>query len=94
MSDFIKNNKTTIQVFILITSIVSGLFAYLTWYVSPDEITERVKVITNTENGCIVETMDNFAINIGSCDAQSGETIVATYDAKIKERALLMNPTG
>lgn len=71
-----------------------GLFVYLTFYVSPDEVTERVKVVANTASGCIVETMDGHPINIGPCDAESGETIVATYDAKIKERSLLMNPTN
>ena len=43
---------------------------------------------------CIVETSDGFAVNIGPCDGNPGEFIVATYDAKVKEREALMNPTG
>jgi len=93
MGESLKNNKTTIQIFIAVAVIGIGLFVYLKWYVSPDEVTEKVEVIANTGDGCIVETFDNFAVNIGPCDAQPGEIIVATYDAKIKERALLMNPT-
>ena len=93
MAGLAKNNKTTIQIFIAVAVVASGLFVYLMWYVSPDEVTERVEVIANTADGCIVETFDNFSINIGPCDAQAGDTIVATYDAKIKERAILMNPT-
>lgn len=93
MGELLKNNKTTIQIFIAVIIIGVGLFVYLAWYVSPDEITEKVEVIANTVDGCIVETFDNFAINIGPCDAQSGEFIIATYDAKIKERAILMNPS-
>ena len=93
MTDMIKNNKITIQIFVGVIVIAAVLFAYLTWYVSPDEVTEKVKVIANTEDGCIAESFDGFAINIGQCDAQAGDVIVATYDAKIKERAILMNPT-
>ena len=93
MSDLIKNNKVTIQVFVGVTIIAVGLFVYLTWYVAPDEVTERVKVIADTEDGCIAESFDGFAVNIGPCDAKPGEVIVATYDAKIKEREILMNPT-
>lgn len=94
MGNLIKTNKTTIQIFIIIMIAGTSLLGYLTWYVSPDNITEKVKVIANTGDGCIVETIDNFAINIGPCDAQYGEIIIATYDAKIKHRALLMNPSG
>ena len=93
MSDLIKNNKVTIQVFVGVVIIAVGLFVYLTWYVAPDEVTERVKVIADTEDGCIAESFDGFAVNIGPCDAKPGEVIVATYDAKIKEREILMNPT-
>ena len=94
MGNMIKNNKVTIQVFIGVVIVATGLFVYLTWYVSPDEVTEQVKVVANTEDGCIAESFDGFAVNIGPCDAKSGDVIVATYDAKIKERATLMNPTN
>lgn len=66
---------------------------YMMWYVSPNEVTEMVKVIAVNESGCVVETMDGFAINIGPCNGQPGDLITATYDAKIKERAAAMNPT-
>ena len=69
------------------------LFSYFMWYVSPNQIDERVKVIANTNDGCIVETFDGYAINIGSCDAQPDQYIVAPIDQKLKERAALMNPT-
>jgi len=89
----IKKNQTTIKAFIGVAIIGIGLFVYLTWYVSPDEITERVEVIANTSDGCIVETYDGYSINIGSCNSEPGDFIVATYDAKEKERRYLMNPT-
>jgi hypothetical protein len=93
MADWVKHNKTTVKAFIGVAAVAIALFAYLTWYVSPDEVTEKVKVVAVTEDGCIAETFDNYAVNIGLCDAEPGEIIVATYDAKIKERAALMNPT-
>lgn len=65
---------------------------YMLWYVSPNNVTEMVRVIAVTESGCIVETMDGFAINIGPCNGKPDELITATYDAKIKERAAAMNP--
>jgi hypothetical protein len=69
------------------------LFAYLMWYVAPDEYTERVKVIAVTEAGCIAETYDGFAVNIGDCKVKAGEYVNASIDKKIKERAAAMNPT-
>lgn len=78
---------------IAIIGVAGSLFGYLTWYVSPDEVTERVEVIANTADGCIAESFDGFPVNIGPCDAEPGEVIDGTYDAKIKEREILMNPT-
>jgi hypothetical protein len=77
----------------IIAAIAVSLFAYLMWYVSPEEVIERVKVIAVTEKGCIVETLDGHAINIGQCGAEPGQFINAKIDQKIKERANLMNPT-
>lgn len=77
----------------IIAAIGISLFAYLMWYVSPDEVVERVKVVAITENGCIVETFDGHAINIKECNAEPGQFINAKIDQKIKERANLMNPT-
>jgi len=71
-----------------------SLFAYLMWYTSPDHIEERVKVIANTDDGCIVETLDGYAINVGPCDFKPDEYIIAPIDQKLKERAALMNPTN
>ena len=68
------------------------LFGYLTWYVSPLEIVQTVKVVANTESGCIVETLDGFPANIGPCDANEGDLISAKVDEKIKEREAAMNP--
>ena len=70
------------------------LFAYLMFYTSPEENMERVKVIAVTEEGCIAETMDGFAVNIGDCQAQSGDYVMAPIDQKTKERAAAMNPTS
>lgn len=59
---------------------------------SPDEITEQVKIIANTADGCIAESFDGFSVNIGPCDAKVGDVVVGTYDGKINERAAMMNP--
>ena len=71
-----------------------ALFAYLMWHVAPDEYMERVKIIANTEAGCIAETFDGFAVNIGDCNMQQGEYVNATIDKKLKDRAAAMNPTS
>lgn len=70
------------------------LFAYLMWYVEPEENMELVKVIAITETGCIAETMDGFAVNIGDCQAKPGQYVDALIDQKTKERAAAMNPTS
>jgi hypothetical protein len=53
-----------------------------------------VKIIAITESGCIAETMDGFAVNIGDCNGEPGKYINALVDQKTKERAALMNPTN
>ena len=78
----------------ILAAIGISLFAYLMFYTAPEEVTERVKVIAVTDEGCIAETMDGFAVNIGQCSAEEGDFIVALVDQKTKERAAAMNPTN
>jgi hypothetical protein len=63
------------------------------WYVAPEKNIEMVKVIAVTDSGCIAETLDGYAVNIGECQAQPGQYIDAHVDQKVKERAAMMNPT-
>ena len=88
-----NNSKYSVLAVVLIVGVSVALYGYLTWYVSPDMVTERVKVVANTADGCIAESSDGFSVNIGPCDAEPNDYIVGTYDAKIKERRALMNPT-
>ena len=82
---------------IMIVGIIGGIallgLTYMIVYVSPEVSEERVKVIAITESGCIAETMDGFAVNIGKCNAQPGDLIMASVDQKVKQRARAMNPT-
>ena len=90
-----KSDKKSIFIIAGVILVGAGLlFAYLMWYVSPDEYNERVKVIAVTEAGCIAETFDGFAVNIGDCNVQAGEYANAVIDKKLKERAAAMNPTN
>ena len=92
-----KSNKKSGKnsTFIIGGVIVIGaglLFAYLMFYTAPEENMEMVKIIAVTENGCIGETMDGFAVNIGDCNGKPGQYVHALVDQKTKERAALMNP--
>jgi len=78
-----ENSKFTVLLVIAIVGVAVSLFGYLTWYMSPDEITEQVKIIANTADGCIAESFNGFSVNIGPCDAKVGDIIVGTYDGKI-----------
>jgi len=92
-----KNATNKNSIFIIGGVILVGavlLFAYLMWYVSPEEYTERVEVIAVTDAGCIAETFDGYAVNIGDCQVQQGEYVNAVIDKKVKERAAAMNPTS
>jgi len=86
-----KNSTFIIGGVIAIAAVV--LFAYLMFYTAPEENIELVKIIAITEDGCIAETLDGFAVNIGDCQAQPGEYVNALVDKKVKERAAMMNPT-
>ena len=87
-----SSKKSLLVVSGVIAIVAVLLFAYLMWYVAPDEYIERVEVIANTQAGCIAETFDGFAVNIGECNVQQGEYVDAVIDKKLKERAAAMNP--
>lgn len=89
-----KDNVRSLLIVGGVIAIVSVLlFAYLMWYVSPEESIERVRIVAVTESGCIAETFDGFAVNIGDCQEEPGAYVTAMVDQKTKERAALMNPT-
>ncbi|MDH3658327.1 MAG: hypothetical protein OEM77_09390, partial [Nitrosopumilus sp.] len=61
-----KSGKNSI--FIIAGVIAIGavlLFAYLMFYTAPAETMELVKIIAVTDDGCVAETMDGYAVNIG-----------------------------
>ena len=89
-----SDKKSLLIVSGILTAIGLSLFAYLMFYTAPEEVMERVEVIAVTEDGCIAETSDGFAVNIGTCQAQEGDFIVAPVDQKVKDRAAAMNPTN
>jgi len=94
MNNESKKNYTSV---LLVSGIIAAgailLFMYLMWYVAPEQTVERVKIIAITDDGCIAETPDGFAVNIGKCYGDPGDYTLAEVDQKVKERAALMNPT-
>jgi hypothetical protein len=89
-----SDKRSLIIVSGILTTIGISLFAYLMFYTAAEETTEWVKVIAVTESGCIAETLDGFAVNIGQCQTQEGQFVIAVVDQKVKERAAAMNPTN
>lgn len=89
-----NSSKNSLLIVGIITLVAGILFVYLMWHVEPQENEEIVKVIAITEDGCIGETMDGFAVNIGTCHALPGEYVLVPVDQKTKERAAAMNPTS
>ena len=61
----------------ILAAVGLSLLAYMFFFTAPEEKTEWVKVIAITESGCIAETMDGFAVNIGPCQTQEGEMVIA-----------------
>ncbi len=89
-----SDKKSLLIVSGVLAAIGLSLFAYLMFYTAPEEATEWVKVIAVTESGCIAETLDGFSVNIGQCNVEEGESVIAIVDQKVKERAAAMNPTN
>ena len=90
-----KSSKNTTWIIAgVITLVAVLLFTYLMLYTAPVDALELVKVIATTDDGCVAETMDGYAVNIGDCDAKPGQYVNALVDQKTKERAALMNPTN
>ena len=86
-------NKSILKIIAILGVIACVGLAYMVVFVSPNEVVERVEVIAVIDSGCIVETFDGYAINIGKCNAQPGEIIMAPIDQKVKQREYAMNPT-
>jgi len=90
-----KTGKNTTFIIAGVIALGAGLlFAYLMFYTAPVEVMEIVKIVAVTSDGCVAETMDGYAVNIGDCDAKPGQYVDALVDQKTKERAAMMNPTS
>jgi len=90
-----KSSKNSTFIIAGVIALGAGLlFAYLMFYTAPEENMEMVKIIAVTDDGCVAETMDGFAVNIGDCNGKPGQYVNALVDQKTKERAALMNPTS
>ena len=89
----LSNNKSLILIVIIIAGIALAGLSHMTIFVEPELIEEQVKVIAVTESGCVAETLDGFAVNIGQCNAKPGDVLMAPVDQKVKERAMAMNPS-
>jgi len=91
-----KSGKNSTFIIAGVIAIGAGLlFAYLMLYTAPAETMELVKIIAViSDDGCVAETMDGYAVNIGDCDAKPGQYVDALVDQNAKERAALMNPTN
>ena len=92
-----KKPESSKKSMILLGAILGGIallgIGYMLVFVEPEIIEERVKVIAVTEAGCIAETFDGYAVNIGQCNFQPGDILIAPIDQKLKEREYAMNPT-
>ena len=88
-----SDKKSLVMVGGIIAAIASVGLLYMFIYVAPEEVVERVEVIAVTPSGCIGQTFDGYAVNIGQCNAQPGDIVMAPVDQKVKERAYAMNPT-
>lgn len=89
-----SNYKNHFIVAGILAGVGLALLAYLMFYVAPAEVLETVKIVAITSQGCIGETLDGYAVNVGNCNAEPGDYISALVDQKLKERAALMNPTN
>jgi len=90
-----KSDKNSTFIIAGVIALGAGLlFAYLMFYTAPEESMELVKIIAVTDEGCIAETFDGFAVNIGDCNVQPGQYVDALVDQKTKDRAAAMNPTS
>ena len=94
MSQKSSEKKSLLIISGILAAVALSLVAYMLFFTAPEEVMERVEIIAVTEADCIAETVDGFAVNIGPCQAQEGDFIIAPVDQKVKERAAAMNPTN
>lgn len=86
------NQKLIKAIVITILGIIAAVAVFSFLNFLPRYVQESVKIITVDQSGCTVETSDKFIIKISPCDGRPGQTIVATYDEKMKERFRATEP--
>lgn len=66
------------------------------WNLLPNEVTEKVKVVSVDSSGCTAETSDGYVVKIGQCNAKPGDSVLAKYDAGVKtrEQSMMTGPPG
>ena len=72
--------------------IVMATVVFPFWNLLPRNVTETVKVISVDQTRCTVETLDHYIIEVDSCNGKPGDTVTATFDGKIKDRARTFLP--
>ena len=49
------------------------------WNLIRDDVFEEVEILSNTDNICYVETLDNIPKTIENCNAQPGDVVTIKY---------------
>jgi hypothetical protein len=87
-----KNEKQIIAGAIAAAIIVMAVAVFPFWNLIPNKVTETVKVVLVDETGCTAETHDGFDVKIGPCNAKPGDTIMASFDGKVRDREKPFTP--
>ena len=80
------NEKLMIFGAIAAAIVVMTTLVFPFWNLIPNTVTEVVTVRQSDSSGCYVETKDHFVVKVPPCNAQPGQNITATFDAKVRER--------
>ncbi|MGI0047050.1 MAG: hypothetical protein ACREBB_07675 [Nitrosotalea sp.] len=80
------NERLLILGGIVAAVVVMTTLVFPFWNLIPSMVTETVTVKAIDQSGCHVETHDHFVVKIPPCNAQPGQNITATFDAKVRDR--------
>jgi len=72
-------SRRTIMALMITGLAVVVVFTVTPWNIIPTQVTEDVKVLAVTDDGCVGESQYGVSVVVPECNAQVGDVVSATF---------------
>ena len=78
-------SRRTIMTLMITGIAVVIMFTVTPWNILPTQVTEDVRVLAVTEDGCVGESQYGVSVVVPECSAQVGDMVTATFNVPSME---------